>query len=99
MPKTRLDKKEIEHLASLAGLELTLEEIKKYQDQLSETLEYIENLKELDTSQIPTTTSPINSSSVYFEDGENCNRLLSEKEVFQNAKNKSKDYFSVKKIL
>lgn len=99
MPKTKLDEKEIRHLAKLAGLELTSQEIKKYQEQLSETLDYVGNLKELDVSKTPPTNSPIDLKSVFFNDGESNKRKLSEKEVFQNAKKKKKNYFSTEKIL
>src|SRR3989344_888450 len=98
MPKAKLDEKEIKHLAKLAGLELTHEEIKKYQEQLSETLDYVENLKELNVSKTLATNSAINLNNVYFTDGDLNKRKLSEKEVFQNAKNKKKDHFAVKKI-
>ncbi len=99
MPKTKLDEKEIRHLATLAGLDLTSAEIKKYQGQLSETLDYIENLQGLDVSKTSTTNSPINLSNIFFTDGDPNKRRLKEKEVFQNVKNKKNNYFSTKKVL
>ena len=44
----QLSKNEIQHIAKLARLELTEEELKKYGDQLSAVLNYIDQLKEVE---------------------------------------------------
>jgi aspartyl-tRNA(Asn)/glutamyl-tRNA(Gln) amidotransferase subunit C len=51
----KLTKKEIEHIANLARLELTGQELKKYGEQLSGVLSYIDQLKEVDTTDIEPT--------------------------------------------
>ena len=51
-----LDKKEIEHIANLARLKLTDKELKVYGEQLSHILNYIDQLKEVDTTGIEPTT-------------------------------------------
>jgi aspartyl-tRNA(Asn)/glutamyl-tRNA(Gln) amidotransferase subunit C len=48
---------EVEHIATLARLELTPEEKERYRQQLSAILEYAASLQELDTSGIPPTSS------------------------------------------
>ena len=48
--------KEVEHIATLARLELTEEQKSRYREQLSAILDYIAHLQELDTSDIPPTT-------------------------------------------
>ena len=52
-----LTQAEVEHIAKLARLELTQEELARYREQLSAILDYAARLRELDTSQIPPTTS------------------------------------------
>lgn len=99
MPKKNLSKKEIEHLAKLSALTLPEREIEKYEKQLSETLEYVENLTELKTDGVKEAHSVIDSKDVFFEDGEKCTRMLSEKDATKNAKNVKGGQFSVKKIL
>ena len=47
-----ISKKEVEHIASLARLSLTEEEILHFQKNLSSILEYVEKIKEVDTSEI-----------------------------------------------
>jgi len=98
MGRKKLSKKDVLHLAKLAGLTLTEDEAIKYKKQLKETISYIENLEELETTKIPPTSHSISITDVFFEDGEKNERLFSLKEVFQNTKNKENNCFKVKKI-
>jgi len=52
MPLTISD---VEHIANLARLELDQEQKSRYRDQLSQILDYIAKLRELDTTEIPPT--------------------------------------------
>jgi len=46
---------EVEHIAVLARLELSADQKRLYQEQLSAILDYIAKLRELDTSQVSPT--------------------------------------------
>jgi aspartyl-tRNA(Asn)/glutamyl-tRNA(Gln) amidotransferase subunit C len=48
--------KEVEHIATLARLELTEAQKARYREQLSAILDYVAKLQELDTENIPPTT-------------------------------------------
>ena len=48
---------EVRHIAQLARLRLTVDEEKRYTEQLSAILEYANRLKEVDTSHIPPTAT------------------------------------------
>jgi len=48
----QLSKPEIQHIAKLARLELTDEELKKYGGQLSNVLSYIDQLKEVEVKGV-----------------------------------------------
>lgn len=97
--KNTLTKEEIIHLAKLANLHLTEEEIKKYQQQLGETLDYIKNLEELSTEKVEPTSQVTDLENVFFEDGVDNLRGLSQEEVLKNTKNKKNSLFVVKRIL
>lgn len=99
MKKRKLTKEEILHLANLSSLKLTEKEIEKYSSQLEETIEYIENLKELNTEKTQPTSHTVNLKNIYFSDGEKNKRGLIEKEVTKSAKNKKNGFFVVKRIL
>ena len=47
-----LSKQEVKHIALLARLGLTAEEIEKFAGQLSSILDYVEQLKEVDTEGV-----------------------------------------------
>lgn len=93
-----LSKEEILHLAKLAGLSLDNKEVEKYKAQLTETLDYIENLGQLKVGEKEPTASPVRNNNVSFEDGERNSRGLTPDQVFSNSKNKKNNFFKVKKI-
>lgn len=52
-----LTTEEVEYIANLARLEINPEEKEVYREQLSAILDYVARLGDLDTSQIPPTSS------------------------------------------
>lgn len=99
MTKPTLTEKDIIHIAALAALSVTNDEIVCYQKQLGETLQYVQNLAEIDTEKIPPTTHPNRQINVTFTDGEKNTRLLSAKDASSNAKHIHADYFIVPRIM
>jgi len=63
-----LDKKQIEHIAKLARLELTEEELEKYGGQLSAILGYIDCLREVDTDGVEPTAQVTGLVNVLRDD-------------------------------
>lgn len=59
----RLTKEQVEHIANLARLKLTDEEILRYQEQLSAILDYFIQLQEVDTTGITPTASVLPEQS------------------------------------
>ena len=59
---------DVEHVARLARLGLTEEEKKLFGEQLSAILDYADNLKKLDTANVPPTSHAVALSNVYRED-------------------------------
>lgn len=99
MNKKKLSKKDVEHLAKLSQLTLTDAEIAKYENQLSETLDYITNLTELKTDNVKEAHNVTDLKDVFFEDGKKCERTLTEKKATANSKNIKNSQFVVDKIL
>lgn len=93
----KLTEEEISYLGRLANLDLSPKEIRRYQQQLSDTLSYIKNLDELDTKKIKPTYQAGLNINVYFQDGEKNQRGLKVCDLL--AKTKNKKYFMVKRIL
>ena len=63
-----LTRKEVEHIADLARLDLSETEKQKYQEQLSAILDYAARLQQLDTSGIPPTSSVLAPHRILRED-------------------------------
>ena len=95
----KLTKEEVLHLAELAGLTLSEEEIEKNSEQLSETINSIKNLDELKTDDVVPTNSVVSLSNVTFEDGIENKRGLTQEEAVLNGKNVSENAFVVDKIM
>lgn len=55
-----LSLEEVRHIAHLARLQLTPDEEKRFQDQLSDILDYADRLQEVDTDDIPPTATVLN---------------------------------------
>ena len=64
----KLSRQEVEKIARLARLSLSEEEIEQYRSQLSEVLTYVEQLKELDVTDVPTTAQVTGQTNVLADD-------------------------------
>lgn len=67
-PMARITRDDVEHVAHLARLHLSDEEIDRMQAQLSNILEAIETLRDVDTSQVGPTASVIQLENVMRDD-------------------------------
>ena len=96
MKKSKLTSGEVKHIAQLAGLTLSSKEIKKFQKQLSEILDYVEILQKVDTQKIKPTSQITGLENVFREDKKKV--CLSQKEVLANAPTKQNGFFKIKSI-
>ncbi len=64
----KLSQEEIKHIAKLARLELTEEELLKYGEQLSAVLDYIDQLKEVNVEGVEPTAQVTGLVDVWRED-------------------------------
>jgi len=89
----RLTIADVEHVAALARLGLTVEEKERMRDQLSSILGHIEALNELDTDAISPTAQTINLTNVMRDDV--VKPSLSREAVLQNAPRTTDGFFEV----
>ncbi|MDP2736297.1 MAG: Asp-tRNA(Asn)/Glu-tRNA(Gln) amidotransferase subunit GatC [bacterium] len=95
----QLSKDEIQHIAKLARLELTGEELKKYGDQLSAVLNYIDQLKEVDTKGVEPTAQVTGLENVLRKD---IARDWDEKEIeaaLKDAPEREERFIKVKRVI
>ena len=92
-PLTRITRDEVLHVARLARLELSEDEVAKFQEQLSDILEAVSKVSELDLSDVPPTAHPLAIENAWAEDEPR--PCLGLDEVFANAPDRDGDYFRV----
>ena len=88
--------KDVEHVAKLARLELTEEEKELYTKQLGDVLKYVEQMNEVDTSNVEPMAQVIDFVNVMRED-----KVVYEQtkeELMANAPEEENGYFKVPKI-
>jgi aspartyl-tRNA(Asn)/glutamyl-tRNA(Gln) amidotransferase subunit C len=89
----RITRDEVLHVARLARLELTDDEVAKFQEQLSDIIEAVSKVSELDLSDVPPTAHPLEIQNAWDEDvPHDCLPL---EDVFANAPDRDEDYFRV----
>jgi aspartyl-tRNA(Asn)/glutamyl-tRNA(Gln) amidotransferase subunit C len=87
----RITRDEVLHVARLARLELTDDEVGKFQEQLSDILEAVSKVAELDLSDVPPTAHPLEIANAWAEDVPR--PCLTLDEVFANAPDREDDHF------
>ncbi len=92
-----ISRKEVMHIALLARLGLTEEEVDKLSEQLSNILENFEILKQVDTTNIPPTAQSIDLQNVLSDDAIAPSLPLND--VLANAPQQEGDFFKVRAVL
>jgi aspartyl-tRNA(Asn)/glutamyl-tRNA(Gln) amidotransferase subunit C len=88
---------EVEHIAALARLRLTDDEIARYREQLSAILDYMARLRQLDTSAIEPTATVLPVRTVLRSDV--VTPSLSPAELLANAPDAEANMFRVPPVL
>lgn len=91
-----INKEEVKHVAKLARLELTDEEVNKYSQQLGSILEYVEQMNEVDTTGIEPMPHAIPVYNVMREDVVKYEQT--KEELMANAPFEEDGFFRVPKI-
>jgi aspartyl-tRNA(Asn)/glutamyl-tRNA(Gln) amidotransferase subunit C len=88
-----LSLEEVEHIATLARLELSAEEKTRYRQQLSAILDYFRKLQELDTTDIAPTSNVLSGDSPMRADESRPG--LSREALLENAPEVARGQFKI----
>ncbi len=91
-----ISEEEVRHVADLARLGLTDEEVKRMGGQLGAILESIDQIGELDLANVPPTTNALNLTNVLRPDEPH--QCLPTEEALSTAPDAVDDLFAVPKI-
>ena len=94
-----ITKEEVKHIAKLARLGLTEEEITKFQRELSKILDYIEKLKEVDISKVEPTSHSILVENIMRIDEPKKEKKEIGKKLVEMAPEKKEGFLKTKSIL
>ena len=98
MSKTqKITAREVLYVAELARLDLPPGEVDRFTTQLNSILEYMDQLNELDTSEVEPTSHVLPLRNVLRED--EVGHSLTPEEVLANAPEHDKGHFVVPKII
>ena len=93
----KLTREEVLHIARLARVALTEEEITRMGNQLSKLLDHFEVLQKVDTTDVPPTAQSVDLESVMR--GEEIKPSLPVDDVLANAPRREDDCFRVRPVL
>ena len=88
---------DVPYVAKLANLKLNEKETIRFGKQLSEILNYVEKLKEADTTSVETTSQVTGLENILRKD--EAKPSLSQEETLSNAKSQHNGFFKVKAVL
>lgn len=93
----KITREEVKHVAHLANLNLSEEELVKMTGQLDNILSYVDKLDELDTTGVKPTTHAFSVSNAFREDV--VVESLSQSEAVANGPQQNGESFIVPKII
>jgi aspartyl-tRNA(Asn)/glutamyl-tRNA(Gln) amidotransferase subunit C len=94
---TRIDQDQVRHVARLARLELTPEEVERFARELSDILDYVAQLEGLDTDAIEPTSHAVELRNVLRSDEPGGS--LEPSAALRNAPSREQGFFQVPKVL
>ena len=93
----KLDKEQIIHIATLARLGLSNDDIEMFSTQLSEVLDNFDILKQIDTTNVQPAAQIISIQNVFRDD--KVKKSIPQEQVLDNAPMKEDNCFKVQAIL
>ena len=93
----KIDPEKVRRVARLARINLSADELEQFSNQLSDILNYVDQLSELNTEGVEPTTHPLKISNVFRQD--QIGQSLSNEQALANAPRKHGDFFAVPKVL
>jgi aspartyl-tRNA(Asn)/glutamyl-tRNA(Gln) amidotransferase subunit C len=88
-----IDREQLLHVARLARLELREDEVERLESQLNDILEAVSKVSELDLSEVPPTSHPLDVVNVWEADEPR--PCLTVEEALANAPEREGNFFKV----
>lgn len=92
----KLTEDQVKHVASLAKLKLTPKELKKFQIQLSQVLDYVSQLSKVNTKEVEPTSQVTGLGNIFRND--KTSPSLTQEEALSGTKQVKNGFFKIKAI-
>lgn len=92
-----LTPEEVTHIARLARVGLSQDEMSRFQDQLSQILDYFQRLQEADTENVPPTAHTLSMHNIMRDDEPRPS--FDKEDILANAPQREGDLFRVRAVL
>ncbi len=92
-----LSREEVQHIARLARVGLSEDDIARFREQLSEILDYFQRLREVNTDDVPPTAHTLPLHNVMRDDSPG--KPSDRDDALANAPHREGDYFRVEAVL
>ena len=96
-PQARIRQNDVDHVARLARLDLSVAEKERMRSELDGILGYIDKLRALDTRDVPPTSHAVPVTNVMRDDVESPS--LPAEDMLANAPDRYREMFRVPKII
>ena len=95
----KITTQQVRHVANLANLKLSDEQVIKFQSQLSSVLEYVSKIQKLNTQGVEETAQVTNLENVTREDKIDEKRMFTQEQALSNTKKTYDGFFVVDHLL
>jgi aspartyl-tRNA(Asn)/glutamyl-tRNA(Gln) amidotransferase subunit C len=92
-----LTPEEVTHIARLARVGLSDDDVSRFQDQLSQILDYFQRLQEVETENVPPTAHTLAMHNVMRDDEPKPS--FDKEDILANAPQREEDLFRVRAVL
>ncbi|EFI42581.1 Asp-tRNA(Asn)/Glu-tRNA(Gln) amidotransferase subunit GatC [Peptoniphilus sp. oral taxon 386] len=92
-----MERSEIKHIADIAQIDFTDDELDKFQENFSETFELIDNIRKIDTENLETTFQVNDTVNNLRED--EAHASLSQEDAIRNTLDEKYGYFKIIKFV
>lgn len=96
MAKSKLTKKQVEHIAKLANLKLSSGEVQKFSSQLSAILDFVEILNQVPTDGVDPVSQVTGLENIFIQDKPG--DCLTQDQALSGTSNKENGYFRASSV-
>lgn len=97
--KNKITPQQVQHIADLANIPITEEEKVSLTEAFSQTLDVIDELRQVDVTGVEPTHQVTGLENILREDDVNDEVMFSQKEALKNGHNTHDGYFVVERII